>query len=56
MTITNTDITIYKNALIEELKKFGACATELRMVTDEIIKSSILENIKPKEVAWAMIE
>ena len=56
MAVTNTDVTIYRNALIEELQKIGACATELRMITDEMIRSSMLENMKPKEVAWAIVE
>lgn len=56
MAVTNTDIITYKNALMEELQKIGACATELRMVTDEMIRSSILENLEPNEVAWAIVE
>lgn len=56
MAITNTDINAYKTNLIEELKNFGACATEFRMVTEDMIRSSILDNAKPKDVAWAIVE
>lgn len=54
--ITSTDINTYGNALIEELQKFGACATELRMVTDDMIRTYISDNIQPRDVAWAIVE
>ncbi len=56
MMITSADINTYGNTLIEELQKFGACATELRMVTEDMIKSSISDNILPRDVAWAIVE
>ena len=56
MKITNTDINTYGNALIEELQKFGACATELRMITEDMIKSYISDNILPRDVAWEIVE
>ncbi len=56
MTITNTDINTYKNTLIEELQKLGACATEFRMVTEDMIMLSISDNILPREAAWTIVE
>lgn len=53
---TNTEITTYGKALVKELVKFGACATEIRMVTEEMIISSIKCNMKPKDVAWTIVE
>ena len=56
MTITNTDINTYRNTLMEELRKLDACATELRMVTEDMIMLSISGNIQPREAAWSIVE
>ena len=53
---TNIEIITYGNALVKELQSFGACATELRMVTKEMIVSSIMDKVQPKDAAWSIVE
>ena len=53
---TNAEIITYGNALVRELQGFGACATELRMVTKEMIVSSIMSKVQPKDAAWLIVE
>ena len=52
--ISKTDISKYKNQVIEHLRKAGASDAEIKLVNAEMIESAINNNHTPAETAWAI--
>ena len=46
----------YRKELILEMKKMDASESEFKLVTDEVIRSSIYNESRPCDVAWALVQ
>lgn len=54
--VKTEQIDSYRLALVSELKKQGATASDIGLVSDTIIINSINAGRKPKAVAWAILQ
>ena len=50
------DFKKYKKEVIQECKNLGATEKELLPITDEIIKTGMLNGRNPKDLAWALLQ
>ena len=46
----------YKEEVLNECKKLGASNPELTFITDEMIKTGMLNKREPKDLAWALLQ
>lgn len=49
-------ILLYRDKVIEALKRFGATSQEIALLHDETILNSIRNNRKPEDIAWAILQ
>ncbi len=54
--INQKDRLIYRNLLIEEMKKLGAENRDYDLISDELIQNALLQNWKAEDVAWAILQ
>lgn len=54
--ISNTQIANYRRLLCAEMEKMGANESDMSLVCDAMIQNSILNNRKPEDVAWAILQ
>lgn len=54
--ITEEKIRVYKEELVEELKKQGATEKEIGLISDELIINAINNKNSASNVAWALLQ
>ena len=49
-------ILAFRNDVIEEMLRMGASENDYRLISDPTIVNAITRNMKPGEVAWAILQ
>ena len=49
-------ILAFRNDIIEEMLRLGASENDYRLISEPMIVNAITRNIKPGEVAWAILQ
>ncbi len=54
--ISEKDLTDFKELLIKEMLRLGATDDEISLIHNAILINAILNNRKPEDVAWAILQ
>ncbi len=55
-SVTEQEIYEYKNKVISEMKALGAREEDINLLNDEMIRCSIINNHKPYDTAWSLLQ
>lgn len=55
-TISEQEIHKYKSNVLSEMKAMGATEDDINLLDDGIIRCSIINNHKPYDTAWSLLQ